>query len=238
MERIGLTCALVLFACGPVVDIGPGTDDDDSGTDEATTASTSTSASSSTSPMTSSSTSVATTVEPTTATTDEPPPPPVDGGYCTPTCETPIDCCMGEPTCEAGLGTYPYNYGCDDGTCIFGGCTSDEDCTFGGVLEGYICVENDGFDACIPACDNDQDCEDQFLTGWVCNGTYCEQPSCSSDEECGPDLTCSPEVGTCIYACTSDESCAGFGHCDPERGLCVCSSDDECTEGYDCQPPP
>jgi len=234
-----MVCGLALVACGPVVDVGVETDS--SATDDPTTGTTATTSTtgttgptSTTSLDTSVTVSVSTTVEPTT---DDPPPPP-DDGYCTPACEIPIDCCRGELTCEKGLGTYPYNYGCENGTCTFGGCTGDDDCTFGGALEGYICVEDDGYAGCWPSCDTDQDCVDQFLTGWVCNGTYCEQPPCASDEDCEPDMKCSAEYGTCFYPCTDETCSGGNGHCDADSGLCVCSSDDECNEGFGCQPYP
>lgn len=245
MRRSAMGWALALFACGPIVDVAPGSDaetgnsDDSTSTTGTTTGITMTTAGPSTTILDTSasvSISVSTTVEPTT---DEPPP--EDGGYCTPLCETPLDCCMGEPNCEAGLGTYPYNYGCENQTCTFGGCTSDEECTFGGVLAGYICVEVDGYAGCWPSCDSDQDCEDQFLTGWVCTGgggTFCEQEPCVLDEDCPDDLWCQPETGLCFYPCGEDDICGGNGHCDPQSGGCVCSFDDECYEGYGCQPLP
>ena len=243
MQRFAVVCGLALAACGPLVDVGPGTDDDTSVSDEATTAtattaSPSTSTSLDTSASVSASVSASTTVEPTT---DEPPPPPPDAGYCTPLCEVPSDCCAGEPTCESMLGTYPYDYGCDNGTCTFGGCTSDEDCTFGGAIEGFICVEVDGYPGCWPSCVTDQDCEGQFGTGWVCTGgggTYCEQAPCVVDEDCADDLRCNADSGVCFYPCTDNDWCDGSGHCDPPTGTCVCSSDDECSEGFGCRPPP
>jgi hypothetical protein len=236
MERFAVVCGLALAACGPVVELGPGADDDPGASDDTTTTS-STTPSSATTLDTSITVSSSTTVEPTT---DAPPPPP-EAGSCTPLCELPIDCCIGELTCESMLGTYPYDYGCDNGTCTFGGCTSDEDCTFGGAIEGFICVEVDGYPGCWPSCVTDQDCDAYFSGGWVCTGgggVYCEQPPCVSDEDCPDDLRCDPDSGVCFYACTVNDFCGDNGHCDPLTGACVCSSDDECIEGFGCRPPP
>jgi hypothetical protein len=152
----------------------------------------------------------------------------------------PMDCChayAGDDDCMGMLGTYPWNFTCEDGVCVFNGCTSDQDCTFGGVLEGYGCLPGDnGIGVCQPLCTVDSDCDAAGLPGWVCdNGVYCAPPPCVDDESCGPGLVCDPTTTTCIAAC-SDESCADFGVCDPESNSCVCTDSAQCLEGWRCAP--
>lgn len=242
MRRLAWVWVVALSACGPVVDVGPGSDAESGDPDEpttSTTATTATTAGPSTTVVDTSdsvSVSISTTEDATTYDPD-----PVDGGVCVTRCETPVDCCAGDPTCPGMIGEYPYNYSCNDGACKFGECESDEQCTFGGVLEGYVCAEVDGFAGCWPSCDDDQDCEDQFLQGWVCVGGegICQPGTCATDAECTNGTVCRGDPGRCIYPCEQPQNvCSGFGHCDPDTGQCVCDSDDECMDGYACRPPP
>lgn len=232
--------ALALCACGPVVDIGPGTDAETSDSDApttgmmtATTEPMTTAGPSTTVLDTSASASNSTTV----GTTDDPQS--IPGGVCVPRCETPVDCCGADPSCPGMLGEYPYDYGCANGFCTFGGCESDDECTFGGVLEGYVCVEIDGLAGCWPSCTSDEGCADQGLSGWVCDPELgvCALPSCASDAECTDGTVCRGNPGMCVYPCEQGQDiCAGFGRCDPDTGQCVCDHDDDCMDGYGCTP--
>lgn len=159
-------------------------------------------------------------------------------GYCNFTCAEAIDCCAGEPTCEAGIGTYPYAWTCDGGFCAFGGCTSDDECTMGGALPAWICADiGGGTMACQPGCAADMDCEDQFLMGWTCtggDGSYCQPPGCTADADCGAGFTCDTETGACLVPpCTADADCGDLV-CDTATGLCGCTDDAQCGEGSSC----
>src|SRR5262245_14903852 len=52
-----------------------------------------------------------------------------DLGYCGRTCSAVADCCQGVPGCP---GPYPNNYECQDGFCFSAGCSTNQECTFGG----------------------------------------------------------------------------------------------------------
>jgi Cys-rich repeat protein len=135
------------------------------------------------------------------------------------------------------FGQYPYRFGCEGGVCQFLGCESDDECTFDGALMGYICVQLDGYGACYASCAQDQDCEDQFLSGWICGpASYCVPPPCYDDSDCTAGTVCDIDLGQCVGGCTSDEQCAGYGVCDPSSHTCVCTSSDECADGFTCAP--
>jgi hypothetical protein len=240
--RMGLvfvvTGLVVSAGCGPIVDDG-GADtqpDDSSSGDSTTTTSASTT-------VGTSATTASTTVGTATAsdvTTAEPPPPP--GSFCQGACEQPVDCCasfLGDPTCDGMFGTYPYNFGCENGVCQFLGCTGDDDCTFGGALNGWICVPSDTIPLCQPGCARDGDCADIGLTDWICNGFTCEAPPCTDDASCGGELglVCNPDTGLCESGCTGDGDCNGNGVCNPETRRCECTGDGQCDVGYVCAPP-
>ncbi|MBX7078397.1 MAG: hypothetical protein K1X88_04350 [Nannocystaceae bacterium] len=121
-----------------------------------------------------------------------------------------------------------------------GGCTTDDECTMGGALPAWVCVDiGAGFNACQPGCAADQDCEDQFLMGWTCTGgggTYCEPPGCASDDDCAaiPGTTCNVDTGFCeAPPCESDADCGDLT-CDVATGICGCSDDAQCGDGFTC----
>ncbi len=250
-----LLCTPLFGAC-----VVNGDDDTgaDSGTDPTTTtASTSNSTTATTTTAGTSDTDPSTTTASTTATTEtESATEPSDtsvgtetdtgaGGMgCFLACEEAVDCCGGEPMCEAGVGTYPYSYTCEaDGTCGYSGCADSDECTLGGVLMNQVCVQTEGIGFCWTACEMDQDCEDAFLMGWTCTGddgaggAYCEPPGCETDDDCPPNGTCEAD-GSCSYpGCESDADCpaeGGGGVCNTDSGACECATADDCAEGYTC----
>ena len=158
------------------------------------------------------------------------------GNYCILTCTEDVDCCNGDAMCEQQLGSYPYSWSCNAGLCAFAGCSTDDECTFGGILPTWICLDFGDFSACEPGCSSDADCSDQFLDGWVCTGDggYCEPPTCMSDDDCTQGLACNLATGICGGGCTSDADCGDFGYCELETGACVCMADDDCGPGYAC----
>ena len=110
-------------------------------------------------------------------------------------CEEVIDCCDGDSYCEDSLGEYPYNWGCERGLCTHEGCNNDEQCTFGGALPDWRCVDIDGFGACLQSCTTQDDCS--FLDGWTCDEDVCMWPpvepeTCENDADCDDGLVCAP----------------------------------------------
>lgn len=158
-----------------------------------------------------------------------------DAGYCVPSCEEAIDCCAGEPTCEAGVGTFPYAWSCDEGACTFGGCTADDECTFGGVIPANVCDEDSG--ACGYGCTDTAECQAVIgMETFECNGVYCEPAPCADDADCTAPATCDVDSGLCLGpGCATDADCEVIGGiCDAETGFCGCTADKECGEGSAC----
>jgi hypothetical protein len=164
-----------------------------------------------------------------------------DAGYCQVACVEAIDCCAGEPTCEGGLGEYPYDWSCDAGACTFAGCTSDDQCTAGGVLPTWICADFGEFSNCAAGCTEDVDCQTPGFEDYTCTGPdgTCAAPGCAADADCqGPgteDWTCDVASGLCeVPPCTSDDDCDGDLACDVGTGFCGCTGDKQCGEGFAC----
>jgi hypothetical protein len=164
------------------------------------------------------------------------------GGYCALGCVEPVDCCdAADPNCEPGLGTYPYDWSCDEGACIAGGCTDDEQCTFGGALPTWVCADfGGGFNACAPGCAADADCQGPGTEDYTCTGPdgTCAAPGCTADADCQgvgtEDYTCNVDTGFCeAPPCTSDADC-GTLTCDVGSGFCGCTDDKMCGEGFAC----
>jgi len=234
----------MLGACGPLVGTGESQDGPESSGDDATTSGSTTVASTTVgttaSTSTSTSTTTSTTSTSTTATTNDTSPPPPDGSICQAACEIASDCCfayVGDQDCMGMLGTYPWNFSCDAGVCRSNGCTSDEDCTFGGVVVGWVCIPGEEPRACQPVCMQDSDCVDAGVSDWVCGDDgYCVLPSCDTDQDCEAGLRCNPITSQCVYGCTDDSTCIGYGICDRETGQCVCTDESECPRGWTCAP--
>jgi hypothetical protein len=227
-----------VMGCGPLVDVDDTSES--SGDTSSATATVGTSVGTSTSVGTTSSTTTSTTASTTiSTTTTDTGDPPVDG-FCQGECEVPMDCCIaytGDPQCQGMFGQYPYRFGCEAGHCQFLGCETDEECTFDGALTGWFCVGFNTYGSCVAGCAQDQDCEDQFLAGWICAAEgYCAQPPCIDDTECDAGMVCNTELGQCTSGCTSDEQCAGYGVCDSISHTCVCTSENECPDGWTCAP--
>jgi hypothetical protein len=134
-----------------------------------------------------------------------------DPQYCLQECMAAADCCPdGVDDCP---GEYPWNVSCTDGLCEFGGCTGDDDCFF---VEGLECEDLGDVFACVPLCEADDDCLEDF--GETCTGmtedgqTFCRVP----------------------FVCGSDDDCQGFGVCDLDTGSCVCTGARHCPDGWDC----
>lgn len=73
------------------------------------------------------------------------------------------------------------------------GCTTDEECTFGGALPTWICADFEGISACVPSCAEDADCQGPGTETYTCTGgggTYCEAPACTADTDCLEGYTC------------------------------------------------
>jgi hypothetical protein len=146
-----------------------------------------------------------------------PEPEPIDG-VCTRACQTAANCCDGQPDCP---GPFPDNWSCQAGVCVFGGCANDEDCTFGGQIEGLVCAEDTpwGPNQCVLSCEAFDQC--RGLSNWACSGiTPAGVPYCL------PVDLCDDEFG---------DPCQEFGTCDPARG-CRCHADADCgVPGYVCR---
>ena len=118
------------------------------------------------------------------------------------------------PDCPSDV--YPYNWECNEGVCESGGCSSNDECTFGGTLPDYGCFDVGGIGGCFEGCDVDEDCS---VAGFTCtgesdDGTYCVPPP----------FDCN----------TAEGGCNGNGTCQ-EDGSCTCAGSEECTiEGTVC----
>jgi len=137
--------------------------------------------------------------------------------YCMQGCTADADCCSAaDPNCP---GDYPSNPTCTaDGWCMFPQCSTNDDCTMGGVLTGWECFEvNIDLLGSVHMCG--QACADD---------TECTAPStCSGDAVSGDDVFCATE--STGGGCDSDSDCTGLGTCDTASGACVCNADADCT---------
>jgi len=154
--------------------------------------------------------------------------------------------CASAADCATGVEAYDEdNYTCEDGGCVYTGCTSDDECR---SLGDYLCTESAGPSVCQPACDSVSDCvlglAPYDSDNYECNDGVCAYLGCLSDEEC-QDLgayTCAPSSGDvryCTMACSSVSDCVGPGapfdedNYDCKAGACVytgCLSDEECSD--------
>jgi hypothetical protein len=133
--------------------------------------------------------------------------------YCTKGCTTPADCCTpGVPDCPGDA--YPNNWGCEEGICTPPQCATDDECTFGGALPDYKCLNVSDFAVCLEGCAADADCT--------------APATCIGEDDDG-EKYCTVESSS--GGCRSDADCtAGFGStCDVDSGACTCSGDRDCT---------
>lgn len=177
-----------------------------------------------------------------------------DGGqeehvpYCLQVCSTAADCAQQYPPWDED------NYSCEDGTCRYDGCNTDEECQGVPGMESYVCRITVFGDApvCVKSCSQAVDCS-QGMAPWdednyACTDGACRYTGCNSDEECQavPNMesyTCRlvppVEVAQCMPGCASVADCdlgsAAYDqdNYDCEDGLCVytgCNSDQECSD--------
>lgn len=93
-------------------------------------------------------------------------------------CDLGSDCCEHCPSVD-----YPFNWACDNGECVHGGCTDDLDCT--NLFAGWECHSISGVSLCVAPCDDDTDgdaeCSDvRGLPGTSCvgvslQGNFCQE---------------------------------------------------------------
>lgn len=133
------------------------------------------------------------------------------GGFCGKSCTKPADCCA--PNAMNCPGAFPYNMPCDNGVCGPPQCTSDADCTFGGVAPDYKCLTENGLKVCAVDCMTDADCTMPLkCIGQDDNGVkYCNAE---------PMMT---------GGCMTDMDCNGYGKCNTSSGFCECTVDTDCT---------
>jgi len=129
--------------------------------------------------------------------------------------------CVDPNLCPDGAGDYPCNYTCEaDGTCSSPGCTSNDDCSFGGMVEGFVCVDFDGYGLCSQSCEMDMDC----------TATQGPDATCSGDDGNGGTVCELPAPPPCM----TDDDC-DFGLCDVDSGACgSCGTSDDCPKGFTC----
>lgn len=131
---------------------------------------------------------------------------------CVRTCELPADCC---PANTAGLCpgvTYPYNYACIEGLCVFPPCLADDDC----LGDGEVCQLVRGFPTCVLPCEGDDG---------VC-AAIDEDQTCSGVSDDG--------VSYCFTHCSTPGVFCGNESCDPATGECVCTSSGQCQSSWEC----
>jgi hypothetical protein len=129
-------------------------------------------------------------------------------------CTTAADCCQGAANCP---GDYPANWECNAGVCNMGQCSTDDQCTYGGVLPNNKCLTLDlagkDYKVCAGSCAADADCS----TGTACTGVA----------KNGTDKYC--QSTAVAPKCTADADCNGSGKCNTTSGACYCDADAECT---------
>lgn len=164
---------------------------------------------------------------------------------CTPSCTTSADCDMGAAPFDAD------NYTCDDGACVWTGCTSNDECT--NMMADSICTTSStGVDYCTMQCMTAVDCDmgsaPYDADNYACEDGACVYTGCTSTDECtsvfGGNYVCADiEDGmrTCTLTCTVVSDCSqGMETLDADNyecseGLCVyqgCTSDQECASDY------
>ena len=119
---------------------------------------------------------------------------------CVRNCELPADCCPAGSAGQCPSGTYPYNYSCIDGLCVFPPCLADTDCLGAGVL---LC---DGDDAPCMAVESHLTC-----SGTTDDGLgYCFEHCATPGVFCG-NQTCDQQTGECV--CTDVGQCQADWQC-------------------------
>ncbi len=95
-------------------------------------------------------------------------------------CEVDADCCVGCPSTG-----FPYNWTCDDGTCVHGGCGSDAECD--GLHQDFLCYGVGGASVCVAPCTTHSQCASLHkmpgtcCTGVGTQGNFCQEHSTSPE---------------------------------------------------------
>ena len=96
-------------------------------------------------------------------------------------CVGDADCCVNCPNSD-----YPYNWTCNAGTCVNGGCDGDLDCE--NMLPDFTCHSVGGNNLCVAFCTSHEECKTKFqMEGTCCtgaidtSGAFCQEY---------PGLTC------------------------------------------------
>jgi len=164
---------------------------------------------------------------------------------CQTSCSRALDCIQDNAPPAHDLN----NYQCEEGVCVFTGCTSDDECQTEG---NFLCrdVYNSGTSICEPACTTVSDCNFGTLVtdsdNYSCLEGVCLYTGCNADSECSSlgNYVCrelSPSHKNCVPACdvtadcdfqiaafdTDNYRCTDGGYCEYSG----CNSDAEC-ESY------
>ena len=131
---------------------------------------------------------------------------------CVRTCEGPWDCCPPGTEGQCPGTTYPNNYTCVEGVCVFPPCLEDDDC----LGEGEACVLVRGYPRCVLPCDGDDA---------PCAAVQAEQ-TCAGTSDDGQAY--------CMAHCSTAGVFCGNQSCDQESGECVCTSAGQCQVDWDC----
>lgn len=94
-------------------------------------------------------------------------------------CQSAADCCDGLPPDSGCPTAFPANFTCVSGTCVQGGCVTQQECA--DLYTGLSCIVIGSRGYCVAACEDDQDCTvDHNMMGTVCidhsEGDYCREP--------------------------------------------------------------
>ena len=102
--------------------------------------------------------------------------------FCVAACTVAADC-----TSTAGPAYDADNYSCENGGCVYTGCTSDAECD--ASVSGTVCVDlGAGYPTCVGSCETAADCDLGQLAydadNYACVSGHCEYTGCNSDAEC------------------------------------------------------
>lgn len=165
---------------------------------------------------------------------------------CVMSCTTAADCAIPN--------SFPATeFACENGACVYKGCTSDAICQQVFNSQAYLCRDSLGIKMCVRACATAEGCAlDQgtySADNFTCNVDFCDFKGCLNDEECSITMLtdgyrCAAMAGSTLKSC--QKSCASPAECGMdsspayastqyacELGICVykgCPSDTACKE--------